>query len=56
MSYLDRCASDQIRTFIKYLLFDKKIDLLIELINKQYPYNKEADMKDGVRLYKFANQ
>jgi len=54
ISYLDRCPSDQVRTFIKYIQFTKKFDLLTDLINKQYPYNKETDMKEGSRLYKFV--
>ena len=54
VAYLDRCASDQVYSFIKYIPFNKKIELLIELINKQYPYNKETDMKEGSRLYKFV--
>ena len=54
ISYLDRCPSDQVRTFIKYIPFCKKFDLLSDLINKQYPYNKETDMKEGSRLYKFV--
>ena len=55
ITYLDRCASDQVRSFIKYITFDKRIDLLLDLINKQYPYNKEIDMKDGAKLYKFVS-
>jgi hypothetical protein len=54
IAYLDCCASTQVRSIIKYVPFNKKIDLLIELINKQYPYNKETDMKEGSRLYKFV--
>jgi hypothetical protein len=54
IAYLDRCASDQVYSFIKYIPFSKKFDLLTDLINKQYPYNKETDMKEGSRLYKFV--
>jgi len=55
ITYFDRCAPDQVRLFIKYIPFIKRIDLLLDLINKQYPYNKETDMKDGAKLYKFSN-
>jgi hypothetical protein len=55
IDYSDRCAPDQIKPFIKYIPFIRKIDLLLELINKQYQYNKTVDMKDGSRLYKFVN-
>ena len=55
IDYSDRCAPDQIKPFIKYIPFIRKIDLLLELVNKQYQYNKTVDMKDGSRLYKFVN-
>jgi hypothetical protein len=55
IKYSDRCAPDQIKPFINYISFTKKIDLLLELINKQYMYNNEADMKEGATLYNYAN-
>ena len=54
ISYFEYCAPDQIRLIIKYIPLDKRIDLLLDMINKQYPYNKEADMKEGATLYKFV--
>ena len=55
IKYSDRCAPDQIKPFINYISFPKKIDLLLELINKQYMSNNEADMKEGARLYNYVN-
>jgi hypothetical protein len=54
ISYFEYCAPDQIRLIIKYIPLDKRVDLLLDMINKQYPYNKEADMKEGAKLYKFV--
>jgi hypothetical protein len=55
LSYLDKCAPDQLKCIIRFIPFLTKIDLFLEIINTTYQ-NKTSDMKEGSTLYKYAKK